>query len=112
MTDYDDFKDSEKEVKILLQTVDVNYWPSSGNPQSQTFLTNSLGEVAILKWEIMVETERLNWKMQEDNTNSFLEELNSGFLWPLGTVSNTSVGSEMRNEDGDSDLLLNRYVQL
>lgn len=23
-----------------------------------------------------------------------------------------SVGSEMRNKDGDSDLLLNRYVQL
>ena len=35
---------------------------------------------------------------------------NSGDPW--GQVSNTCVGSEMRNEDGKSDLLVDRHVQL
>ena len=34
---------------------------------------------------------------------------NSGDLWER--VSDSFVGSDIRNEDGDSGLLVNRYVQ-
>lgn len=43
--------------------------------------------VRLPNWnEKTAETKRLNWKMQEDNTNSFLEEMDSEILWEIRVI--------------------------
>lgn len=75
----------------------------------QQFLTNASGEVAILRWEKTVETESLNVKDSRRNTNSFLEEPDSGFLWEIQGSSADKwvkwVGSEMRSDKKTGSLV-------